>query len=57
MKMEKKGLSSCLFRRKQEKMPGFIDIELVSDSDSEWLLLSAFWGMFLNLWTPNTASR
>ena len=50
-KKTKKELSTSLFRRMQvkgeeKKMPGFIGIEVESDSDFEWLYLSAYWGSF-----------
>ena len=64
MRIEKKNypqayLEECKYKIKKKKMPKSIDVELELDSgsDSEWLYLSAYWGTFLNLWTPNTRSR
>ena len=46
-----------MYKVKKKKMPGFIDVKLKSDSNSEWLYLSTYRETFLNLWTPNTGFR
>ena len=38
-------------------MAEFTDVDLELDFDSEWLYISAYWGMFLNMWTPKTGFR